>query len=120
MIAFALPISGDDVPSSYREIVKSSKILKWKTTMDEEMKSLQKNKTWKLAQLLKGNKVIRCKWVYVKNDRFLDKNGVCHKARLVAIVNGVCYSQCLRLQRNMVVSCVVLLEGCPYKLHGGC
>ena len=52
--------------------------------MDEEMQSLQKNQTWKLASLPKGKKAIGCKWVYAMKDGVPDKNNIRCKARLVS------------------------------------
>ena len=52
--------------------------------MDEEMQSLVKNHTWKLARLPKGKKEIGFKWVYAQKEGFPSKNDVCYKARLVA------------------------------------
>lgn len=43
--------------------------------MDEEIRSLQKNETWELTSLSKNKKVIRCKWVFGKNDGFPIENG---------------------------------------------
>ena len=84
MVAYALPIVDDDVPSTYKDAVKSSENEQWKKAMEEEMQSLQKNETQELAQLSKNKKAIGCKWVYAKKDRFRDKNNVRYKARLVA------------------------------------
>ena len=53
--------------------------------MDEEMQSLVKNHTWKLARLPKGKKEIGCKWVYTQKEGFSSKNNVRYKARLVGI-----------------------------------
>ena len=52
--------------------------------MNEEMKSLEKNQTWKLASLPKGKKAIGCKWVYANKEGFPNKSDVRYKARLVA------------------------------------
>ncbi|KAM2367927.1 hypothetical protein ACFXTH_045552 [Malus domestica] len=52
--------------------------------MGDEMNSLLKNKTWELAKLPKGKKVIGCKWVYAKKEDADEKNNVRFKARLVA------------------------------------
>ena len=60
------------------------RIKKWKKAMDEEMQSLVKNHTWKLAKLPKGKKAIGCKWVYAQKEGFPSKNDVRYKARLVA------------------------------------
>ena len=32
--------------------------------MEDEIKSLQKNKRWSLTKLLEGNKILQNKWVY--------------------------------------------------------
>ena len=48
MLAYALPIVDDDVPFTYREAVSNPESIQWKKAMNEEMQSLQKNKTWEL------------------------------------------------------------------------
>ena len=83
MVAYALPVV-DDVPSTFREVAESSENERWKGAMEEEMQSLHKNNTWKLAQLPKGKKAIGCKWVFAKKEGFPEKNDVRYKARLVA------------------------------------
>ncbi|KAL0554130.1 hypothetical protein IC582_008044 [Cucumis melo] len=55
----------------------------WKNTVMEEIKALEKNKTWEICALPKGHKTVGCKWVFslkYKADGTLDR----HKARLVA------------------------------------
>ena len=51
--------------------------------MDEEIKAIKKNDTWKLASLPKGHKAIGVKWVYKvkKNAKGVVER---YKARLVA------------------------------------
>ena len=51
--------------------------------MDEEIKSIEKNDTWKLTSLLKGHKAIGVKWVY-KTKRNAKVEIEKHKARVVA------------------------------------
>ena len=55
----------------------------WQKAMVEEMKSIEKNGTWKMVDLPKGKKAIGLKWVF--KTKF-DANGSLqkHKARLVA------------------------------------
>ena len=63
--------------------------------MIEEYSSLMKNHTWDLVSLPKGQKLVRCKWIYrtiYEEDGYVDK----HKERLVAKgfsqVEGIDYS----------------------------
>ena len=49
--------------------------------MDDEIKAIEKNDTWKLTTLPKGHKPIGIKWVYKKNVKGEVEK---HKARLVA------------------------------------
>jgi len=102
MVAYALPVV-DDIPSTYPEAILSSESGSWAGAMEEEMQSLKKSKTWKLAQLPKGKKAIGCKWVFAKKEGFPDKEDVRYKARLVA--KG--YAQKKGIDYNEVFSPVV-------------
>ena len=102
-MAYTLSIVHDDVPSIYKEAIRSPEVERWKEAMDEELLSLQKNKTWKLTQLPKCKKAIGCKWVYAKKDGFPNKDGIRYKARLVA--KG--YAQKEGIDYNEVFSPVV-------------
>ena len=55
-VSYALPIVEEDIPSTYKEAMCTSKSGEWKKAMEEEMKSLHKNQTWDLVQLPKGKK----------------------------------------------------------------
>jgi hypothetical protein len=44
----------------------ASRYEKWRKTMDEEINAIEKNETWELTELPKGQKVIRVKWVFKK------------------------------------------------------
>ena len=49
----------------------------------EEIKALEKNRTWEICVMPKGHKIVGCKWVFslkYKADGTLDR----HKAKLVA------------------------------------
>ena len=70
--------------------------VEWDRAMDEEYSSLMKNHTWDLCPLLKGRKLVRCRWVYRTKyaaDGSIDR----YKARLVAKgfsqVEGIDYSE---------------------------
>ena len=103
MVAYALPIADDDVPSTYTEAISNPDGVKWKQAMNEEMQSLHKNRTWELVKLPKGKKAIGCKWVYAKKEGFPGKNEIRYKARLVA--KG--YAQKEGIDYNEVFSPVV-------------
>lgn len=45
MVASTLLVVDDDILVTYREALQSSKSDKWKSTMDKEMQSFQKNNT---------------------------------------------------------------------------
>ena len=56
---------------------------KWRKTIDAEITTIERNDTWELCDLPKGQKTIGVKWVYKtkqKENGEVDK----HKARLVA------------------------------------
>jgi hypothetical protein len=55
----------------------------WDTKINEEYLSLMANDTWDLVPLLKGRKIVRCKWVYITKYA-LDGSFERHKAWLVA------------------------------------
>lgn len=103
MVAYALPIIGDNIPYNYRDAVQSMESDKWKKSMDEEMQSLHQNQTWELVPLPKGKKTIGCKWVYAKKEGVPGKDSIRYKARLVA--KG--YAQKEGIDYNEVFSPVV-------------
>ena len=59
----------DSDPIVYEEAVKEKK---WKEAMDSEIKSIEKNKTWELTNLPRGQKTIGVKWVFKTK---LNENG---------------------------------------------
>ena len=103
MVAYAFPVVEEGIPQTFLEANSSPDKEKWKKAMDEEMQSLMKNHTWKLARLSKGKKEIGCKWVYAQKEGFPSKNDVRYKARLVA--KG--YAQKEGIDYNEVFSPVV-------------
>jgi hypothetical protein len=50
-------------PSSYSEAISCDNSSKWLVAMNDEFESLQKNSTWKLAELHEGKKPLKCKWI---------------------------------------------------------
>ena len=77
-VHMALVVSID--PLNFEEAVKSAN---WRLTMNNEIKSIEKNQTWTLTELPAGAKRIGVKWVYktkYNEHGKIDK----YKARLVA------------------------------------
>nr|GEV04843.1 retrovirus-related Pol polyprotein from transposon TNT 1-94 [Tanacetum cinerariifolium] len=82
-------------PLVFEEAMKSKK---WRQAMEEEIKSIEKNDTWELTTLSKGQKDIRVKWVYKakKAKGEVEK----YKARLVA--KGNSQSMIVELKKSMM------------------
>lgn len=75
-------VSQIETPTTYSEAVTSKGKHQWNIAMKSEIKSLQENQTWEMADLPRGSKALPSKWVYkVKTnpDGSIDK----FKARLV-------------------------------------
>lgn len=79
----AIPMDMFSNPKSYRQAMASDQAPMWKAAMDKEIDSLNKNGTWVLKPLPKGESVIGSRWVYTMKK---DKSGksTVHKARFVA------------------------------------
>lgn len=63
--------------------IKTSNNSSWLRTMKEEIEALELNQTWKIIDLPKDRKPIRCKWIFtvkLKDDGSVDR----FKAKLVA------------------------------------
>lgn len=75
-----LLLMGIDEPSSYSH-AKGSK--DWRQVMQNEIDSIERNKTWELTKLPPGSKVIGLKWIY-KLKKDAEGNIIKYKARLVA------------------------------------
>ena len=51
--------------------------------MDEEMESLEKNKTWVLIDKPKQQKLVGCKWIFKRKEGVSGVENTRYKARLV-------------------------------------
>ena len=67
-----------DNPNSYKEAMARPKSNEWKQAIKEEYDGLIEMGTWKLVDLPKGRKPVKCRWTFVVK---LDGR---YKARLVA------------------------------------
>ena len=78
--AFTSQLSCLEIPKTVQNALA---IPEWREAVLEEMKALEKNRTWDIEALPKGKKTVGCKWVFTtkyKSDGTLDR----YKARLVA------------------------------------
>ena len=78
--SFVNQLSTISFPNSVQEALTD---LRWKATMNEEMKSLQKNETWEFVDRPPGKKPIKCRWVYTVKHK-ADGTIKHFKERLVA------------------------------------
>lgn len=87
MVAFALFTAEDteiDDPQCFHDAQKSQDWEKWNGAMGEEMDSLTKNRTWDIVDRPVNEKVISCRWLYVKKPGIPGVEPERYKARLVA------------------------------------
>jgi len=64
----------------------------WDLAMDEEYSTLMKNHTWDLCPLLKGIKLVWCKWLYRTKyaaDGSIDKYKTCLIAKGFSLVECI-------------------------------
>ena len=65
-----------------KDIQEALGVPEWREAVLEEMRALEKNKTWEITELPKGKTLVGCKWVFTvkyKVDGSLER----YKARLV-------------------------------------
>ena len=78
--SFVNQLSTVVIPNSVQEALADPR---WKTTINKEMKSLQKNETCELVECPSGKKPIGCHWIYTVNYK-AEGSIEQFKARLVA------------------------------------
>ena len=106
VVAYALSAANDidiNEPKSYQEAMRSKERKLWTAASDEEMDSLDRNKTWTLVEIPIKKRVIGCKWVLKKKPGIPGVEDPCYKGRLVA--KG--YSQVEGIDYNEVFAPVV-------------
>nr|GEY21750.1 hypothetical protein [Tanacetum cinerariifolium] len=98
----------DFLPITNEEETEAMKSKKWIQAMNEEIKSIEKNDTWELTTLLKGQKAIGVKWkihqMDVKSEIELVKNPVYHDGSNLSLYSRLyykegCLSDTYKLQR---------------------
>jgi hypothetical protein len=106
----------DGEPRSFTEVERHAA---WRATMQSEMDTVEKNRTWKLADLPRDHSAITLKWVF-KLKR--DEAGaiVKHKARLVAC--GFVQRECINFDDTFApvardgIHVTPLCASCPERL----
>jgi hypothetical protein len=78
--AFVASLQSIMIPKDWKE---ANQDPKWREAMLEELRALEKNKTWDLVKLPAGKKVVSCKWVFTVKQNPEGKVER-YKARLVA------------------------------------
>lgn len=72
-----------DEPKSVQEALDSKESDLWREAMQDELDSFNSNNCWTLKRLEKGQKPVKCRWIF-KKKKDLKGNVVRYKARLVA------------------------------------
>ena len=70
-------------PNGFQDAISCAESAKWRESMQEEVNSLIRNKTWKVVKRPKNTNVVSCKWIYkikFNADGCVDR----YKSRLVA------------------------------------
>ena len=70
--------------ANFSEAMESVHCDKWLEAMQDEMESLQRNKTWTLIPNPGNKRLISCKWIFKRNEGIPDVEPPKYKARLVA------------------------------------
>ncbi|WVZ20588.1 hypothetical protein V8G54_007910, partial [Vigna mungo] len=87
----------------------------WRGAMIEELKSIEKNQTWKLMDLSCGKRSIGVKWIF-KTKRNPDGTILKHKARLVAKgflqKKGVDFTEVYAPVARLETICLIIAVAC--------
>jgi hypothetical protein len=91
-----------DDPLTFEEVFKEDV---WAQVMDEEIKCIERNQTWKLVDLLDDKDVISVKWMYKTKQ---DAEGKVQKYKARLVVRG--FTQQSRIDYNETLSPVVRMD----------
>ncbi|XP_019706599.1 uncharacterized mitochondrial protein AtMg00820-like [Elaeis guineensis] len=89
-------------PQSFEEAAKKDV---WRKAMDDEITTIEKNKTWELVDLPKGKDVTSLKWVY--KTKF-NEDGSIQKYKAILAAKG--YSQQPRIDFNETFASIARME----------
>ena len=93
--AFVSNLNQVQVP---RSIHKAVNIPEWKTTILEEIQTLEKNKTWDVTELPPGKRPVGCKWIFTikhKADGSIEMFKACLVAKGFTQSYGIDYQETL-------------------------
>lgn len=82
-VVYSASESDNFEPKTYQEAISCTDKEKWLQAMQEELTSIDQNKTWELVDLPAGRQAIGSKWVF-KIKKGSDGTPIRYKARLVA------------------------------------
>jgi hypothetical protein len=91
------------IPPSYSSAVHSLQKQDWELAMDKEMKSIQENETWTVIPN-KGQKTIKCRWVYTRKTNGLFKDTRKSTTGFVSVLYGGAISWKSQLQKTVAQS----------------
>lgn len=94
-----------EAPEDYYSAISCSHKNIWRESMEEEYNSLVANKTWEPAELPKGRRSIKCRWVYALK---YDENGNVIRAKSRLVAKG--FSQKPGLEYDLTHSPVIAAE----------
>ena len=78
-------VAVENDPTTRKEALAGEDKEKWKTAMEKEMQSMQRNEVWDLVKLPQGRKPIGCNWVF---KRKVNSNGVVERCRARLVTQG--------------------------------
>ncbi|CAM8876608.1 unnamed protein product [Rhodiola kirilowii] len=126
VVAYAFSVAADvpeNEPRTVREALELKEADEWFKAMEEEMRSLKKNDTWKLVDRPDGVKLVGCKWVFKFKEGIPGVEKPRYKARLVAkgftqregvdfneIYSPVVKHRSIRIVLSIVAHCNLELE----------
>jgi hypothetical protein len=117
---FAFVADLDQEPATYWQAKTSDEWPFWQKAIDEEINSLEKNRTWEIVPKKSNLRMLPCKWVF-KLKKDADGTPVRYKARLVAKgfnqKEGVDFKETFAPVAKMTTVRILLSLACKYRWH---
>jgi len=112
-------------PTTYVQAVQGQESAKWQIALDEEMKAIRQNKTWRLTNRPASRRVLKGKWAYkIKNEVHKNENNKTrHRARLCFMgnrqINGLDFNETFAPAAKVTtILCILAMTAASgWKLH---